>query len=129
MRNSGPATGSARARDRADTAHDRRRAEEDEKADHDGRAIFPVDAPGQHQETHGSDRNHRNRGGDVPEQGALQPLDRANNGPGPGGIGRGILRERGVGERDQREAERECGRAQARVGSDHGAGTSIGNEL
>lgn len=59
-----------------DARDDAGRAEQDEAAENDCRAIAPVDTPGQHHETNRRDRDHRDYRCNGAEQRPLEPLDR-----------------------------------------------------
>ena len=77
-----------------DAGDDAGRAEQDEAAEDDGRAVAPVDPPGQHQEADRGDRDHRDDGGDVPSKVPCSQRTAETITPEPGRIGQRILRRR-----------------------------------
>lgn len=66
-----PLHGLPSARGGLDTRDDGSRAEQDETAKDDRRAIAPVDPSGEHQETDRRHRDHRDDGGHRSQQGTL----------------------------------------------------------
>lgn len=63
-----------------DAGDDADRAEQDEAAQDDDRAIAPVDAPGQHHQADAGHGDHRHDRGDRAQQSALEPLRRRDDG-------------------------------------------------